>query len=72
MQAFSLGVRMFLLAKMHVETPEERRKWDESKEVGEGVEREKRKHFCPLPSPFPCFALAPALRVATFTLPNLP
>ena len=43
----------FCSQKRHLETPEERRKWDESKEVGEGVEREKRKHFfVPSPPPF--------------------
>jgi len=31
--------------------PKERRKGDESKEAGEGVEREKRKHFLSLPLP---------------------
>ena len=47
-----------------LELSKERRKWDKSNEVWEGVEREKRKHFfVPSPPPFPFFALAPTLRV---------
>ena len=50
-------------------TPNKRRKWDDSKGVGEGVGRETRK---PSPPTFPSFALQSTLRVAISTLPNLP
>ena len=49
-QAFSAGVQMFLPQKRHVETPEERKEWGESK--GAGV----RVGTLLLP-PFPSFAL---------------
>ena len=45
------------------------------KMTGEGAGREKRKQrifFSPPPPPFPSFALAPIVRVAISTLPNLP
>ena len=64
---------VFACENAMLELSKERRKWDKSNEVWEGVEREKRKHFfVPSPPPFPFFALAPTLRVTIFTLPNLP
>ena len=42
------------------------------KERGRGRgERKKKRLFFFSPPPFPSFALAPALRVTIFTLPNL-
>ena len=51
----------------------ERREWRESGQGG-GGEREDKEYFFPplsLP-PFPSFAIAPTLRAAIFTHPNLP
>ena len=54
----------FGLAKAHVETRKEGRKWGESKGAG--------YFFSPPPPFFPSFALSPTPRATIFTLPNLP
>ena len=67
---FSLGARMFLSQKCHVETPREDEMGRVKGSGGGGGEREgELRVFFSLPSPSPSFNLAPTLRVA---LPNLP
>ena len=65
----SLQYEWFCSRKRHVETPEERRKWGESRGAGRG----QGERFLSSPPPrSPSFALAPTLRVTISTLPSLP
>ena len=61
------STNVFARESAMLKLPEDRRKWGESKRAG----REK-SFFSLSPPPFPSFALAPTLRVAISTLPNLP
>ena len=72
MQAFSLSAQ-FARESAMLKLPEEKRRWGESKGAGRGrgEREEKTPYFFFSPPPFPCFVLAPTVRVTISTLPNL-